>query len=472
MLEIKRGYEKIMKALRWIWVVALCAVSIAVVIAVRVPASKQPVQIEPGPMKRLFRIGTGKPPTAKADLEARAWQVLREQLSSPYSPQKPSWDTKDWYTKCKVGLMQCDGGSESFLTNAPSHLFDTDQEHAAAVDTLSLLSGGMRVPLQDVIVHRGPLFATEPAQLASVVFNEKARKSLQSTVDAWNQGDLSKVKMDSGSILAKAIWNRVPMSNDGVSLPGAQVLIYPHNSSPAGGAGGGTLQPELTLNDFQQVKLDERAPSDSSACANPVDAISPLCFHAYPLKADSKLIQQAVFGIDATSKVLFSFCDSSPCYFVLDGIHLMVRLDPSDPLYRDDTPWLFITFWWTGQDNKVLGDAPWKYYQMNVTQLGRNDNAGVPESLRNICFNPYLEGPNPNGAVSNCVSCHRFAEVVPDKKAVSLVSVGSGECLGTRPIGFAGTDSSGARCITEKAYKKLGVRSDLVWSVARLNKDE
>src|ERR1700679_3108511 len=97
------------------------------------------------------------------------------------------------------------------------------------------------------------------------------------------------------------------------------------------------------------------------------------------------------------------------CNIALMGIHFMIRLEESDPLrVKGGPPWVFITLWWTGRDNGTNLPSPWKYYQINVTQGFRNDSS--PGSVTsNICFNPYLEGKKPFGAVSNCVNCHYFA---------------------------------------------------------------
>jgi hypothetical protein len=450
----------------WKWLVGLGLVAVGLVTASQI-------------VKRSTHHGPTVLPASRHELEAKAWQVLRDQFASPNSPQEPSWD-KWWFTKCRVGLMDCDKAAKFSLPGAGELSFVTDQ-HKADPETLVNLAESIRVPVQTRIGERPPgskayaMFPQhQPAQLASVLFNETARNSLQNTIDKWNKGSLSNVAMLPGSMFAKAIWKAVPM-NDKVAQDVVRFYIYPrrdpleHDSADGNGS---SLSPEW---DFEKVTVDSSAGADDSACANPRkdDAtppkrhISPKCFHGYLLKANSKLLLQAekLIAPPFNTDILYNACLDKPCYFILEGIHFMVRLGPGDPLYRDYAPWLFITFWWTGQDNKVFPEAPWKYYQMNVTQVARDDGrGGYPP---NICFNPYLEGPLLNGAVSNCVSCHRFSRVMPSKNDISLMGTGVGRCLGSRPFPFSQTSA----CSTEEAdYCGRGVQADFVWSLHNLNK--
>lgn len=91
--------------------------------------------------------------------------------------------------------------------------------------------------------------------------------------------------------------------------------------------------------------------------------------------------------------------------------------------------WTWATFWWqNGQSppNKFPGsvdDMPdatkvkgaWRNYAMCVGDAmvsPANDPHGKPD----VCFNPYLETPLPDGIDSNCMSCHARATVQPSAR--------------------------------------------------------
>jgi hypothetical protein len=334
------------------------------------------------------------------------------------------------------------------------------------------------MPVQDRVDKTGSFFTLspdhmqeEPLRLASVLFNPEALQSVQSAVDSWSRGKM-KVKVKPCSILAKAIWTRVPASPNGKSLKLSPLYIYrPHDQS------GGMPPQMLTLHDdFESVAVDSALIPNDSACARPDGAaVSPDCFHYHFFNNAAKA---GVAGSMAEPGSEFqpTQCDRSSCYFVLVGIHFMMRLDPEHypKIYKSNRPWLFITLFWTGQDNGVIKQTPWKYYQIRVAQEERGDKPGVKVNQPLFCSNPYLEGTKANGAVSNCVSCHQFARVAPRGKNDSLITDGVGECLGSRPYPLPQNwenDVSRRMCTpqSESDYDRRGVPSDFVWSLARLN---
>lgn len=236
---------------------------------------------------------------------------------------------------------------------------------------------------------------------------------------------------------------------------------------------------ELPSKAFKDVTLNEDAPFGDDACARAVrdknvKDVSPFCFHAYSLEADSDLLKKAQKTIELPHSYIEN-CEGQRCYFVLLGIHFMVRLDPKDDadIYDPSHPWLFFTLFWTGQDNKFLSQRPWKYYQIDATQYERNDANGLLHSHRNFCFNPYLEGKGDNGAISNCVSCHKWSRLSLDKEAKSVIGLGAGSCFGSRPLKFYGKCTISAMnsqdCLSETEFDKLGKDADRVWSLATLN---
>jgi hypothetical protein len=188
------------------------------------------------------------------------------------------------------------------------------------------------------------------------------------------------------------------------------------------------------------------------------------CFHAVPLKLNDPTA--AVPSAEKpTSTVLWETCGKNPCLAVLLGIHFMVHLDDNDPLHPN-APWIFMTFWWTGEDNGSHLPEPWKYYSVSATQDPRNDSA--QDGSRGIIFNPYLEGVHQNGAVANCVTCHAFAAMDGKNPKNSLVGLGVGVCFGGPPIPRVAS-YAGKPCTPDQYFQPGIVSADRIWSLAHLN---
>ena len=305
------------------------------------------ILIHRAPAQLSSNAGSTNPCNLRCELETKAWRVLQEQLRSPYTAKKPSWDSSEWHTKSSVdGLTHLVSGQEPGLVNVGK----PGSADSADPDTLVNLSGGLRVPLQDLIVEEASSRKKpgeeakdkeEPTHLASVLFNNAAYDSVKSAVDSWNKGDM-KVNIVRGSIIAKAIWKEVPM-NGTVAEKVVNLYVYrPHDR-----VAGNSLKLRFDPSDFELVNLDLNMPVNDNACGpgqpiiptslRPLPSrrhISPHCFHAYELASNSKLIDKAKGEIDLPKVLpLFNQCDNGhPCYFVLEGIHFMVRLDAKDAI--------------------------------------------------------------------------------------------------------------------------------------------
>jgi hypothetical protein len=186
-----------------------------------------------------------------------------------------------------------------------------------------------------------------------------------------------------------------------------------------------------------------------------------LHFHTFEMSNAIEAKNAEIAQGDAqTRKAVDSYCQpTDQCVAVLMGIHLMVRRPDADMLGNaNESPWIFMTFWWTGEDNRSGLPAPWKYFQMNVTKTARIDDARV--GMKNICYNPYLEGTNSNGAVSNCVSCHRFAAYNHAHPDLPTLSTGVDACHGGKPIPEPSCKNA------EADYWDGLVSTERVWSLA------
>jgi hypothetical protein len=145
-----------------------------------------------------------------------------------------------------------------------------------------------------------------------------------------------------------------------------------------------------------------------------------------------------------TPQLASKFCSKS-CTLLLVGIHIMMFVaPPSQPEVKPH--WLWATFWWTPDSNcgEVKGPfhflGKWAHFQMKAT------SSDITSDPKTVVYNPYLEGSaDANGAVSNCVQCHKFASfyIDPGTKMLSTSRTGvvvnsSGPSLGLPPWPQAG----------------------------------
>jgi hypothetical protein len=204
---------------------------------------------------------------------------------------------------------------------------------------------------------------------------------------------------------------------------------------------------------------------DASGGCTPETWVVPLdCIHQYLINAEKGSAGMRILTamqnepVRQTFKAVYPSCATKDCLLLLMGIHIMMRLKDGDPATQGGKyPWVFMTFWWTGQDNGRKLPEPWKYYQMNVTQSPRDDSPAAAD--HNVCFNPYLEGVEQGGPQSNCVNCHTFAAWNPEPGHVSPVTTGAG-ILGAVPIGFTPDPK------IAEPYKQQNRLTDFVWSMA------
>jgi len=335
---------------------------------------------------------------------------------------------------------------------------------------LTSVKNGFAIAAQSDVHGGSPL--NSKRQFASVLFNPKAKDSLVTAIPDLRGG--KQPKFQAGSVIAKAIWTLTPMGDSGNKSLRSQAIsrirwqdqetwsgpeILPDPRSDSGGQ----------FWDLYGIDLTSKPIVD---CEPKNQILNPNnCLHAFLLDMPDPTQRQdaSVAGTnDATKTAVKNDCPGTgQCLVSLVAIHFMVKLEPTDSLRKSgDSDWLFMTFWWTGKDNGSGLPAPWKYFQMNVTQSVREDIAdGL---VKNICFSPYLEGLESNGAVSNCASCHQYAAYDPHQPNSPDISDPTGDCMGKKPMKQSPADIAKCKDV-ESAYRSGGrIPTDRVWSLRSL----
>ena len=129
---------------------------------------------------------------------------------------------------------------------------------------------------------------------------------------------------------------------------------------------------------------------------------------------------------------------SHPPAYVLVGVNIAHKVDGT---------WYWFAFSWAdgpkgGTAGQQQCSSSWNQYCMNMT----SDPAG-----RAICFNPYLEGQQPNGLFSNCVRCHQFAAY--PKQEIEGISAANGSNRSPVPPGQV------------RQYMQGAISTDSLWSL-------
>ncbi len=115
-------------------------------------------------------------------------------------------------------------------------------------------------------------------------------------------------------------------------------------------------------------------------------------------------------------------CKGCPTYVLLAGLHIATR---------EQANWVWATYWWHDQpDMAPFGDgrpaflqpdrSVWGNYLMDVAY--DMDFPTEKDGKPHIAFNPWLEGTDVDGLVSNCMSCHRRASTLGTAENVVTVN--------------------------------------------------
>jgi hypothetical protein len=298
-------------------------------------------------------------------------------------------------------------------------------------------------------------------QLASVLFNPEAAASIRrSNLGQRSMLDLAIGQLDAdaitgadrrlptgsfslGSEIVKLVWEIVPATQDlalfdpeNVPLePGinqlfhvpswlARYVIDPDNNKPC----------PLILPQYGSPDKPVKVPIN--------------CFYWFK-------VHGAETCDSLSSEVVQVWCqpplENQDFYAVLVAFHVM-KLVATNP------NWIWMTYYWTRNANdgetanRIKWAAPWNHFHEYSTTAIREE----APSGHQICFNPYLEGTDPNGVKANCLSCHSFSAYSPASSKMP-----DGTKLGaTYPYPLS------RRKWDENQYFAGSIQTALVWSIS------
>lgn len=251
-----------------------------------------------------------------------------------------------------------------------------------------------------------------------------------------------------GSIIYKALWEKVGQSagQNPVWDPGNTLSTGPINSglgSPS--AGNSTWPTAITI-----------APEGDCDSGN------------YWVQGDFGATQDK----PKVARVPISCFWHSDSNYVLVGVNIA---------HKSNKVWYWYTFAWTNFNTppqpgsaavqvlnrlynfKTWAPSGWSHYLMNTTN-GASDPIGTP-----VVFNPYLEGINANGVISNCIRCHQYAAYVASSQLGS-----PGAPLNGRPfkIGIDQAHGRSPKAVLGETVSndlKGTLSTDFLWSLVSGN---
>jgi hypothetical protein len=348
--------------------------------------------------------------TANAQIRQHAWDIFRGLVLN--SEKHPMWD--HWHTKCDLKLEStpCDGADAKVVPTVKMKLLNN-----LRVPDQLLTSINIESP------QRVREFETSGAsQLAEVTFDPEAFNYISGVIantheangDAAFTSMLTKSSSSPGhpatigefppkAIAVKTVWEIVAAPN----LGGAQqVFVW----DPA-------MQKQNELPDSRlktptdwvsKITVDTTAkPCDDSRDYGAGELVPLSCFYWVPVTATDL---NQVISTSGMKLLNPRFTSNAPYYLILVGFHVMTR---------EIQGWTWQTFYWSqgafgldsakraGNPASSSGDLRWSHYVMDTTlsQTLPPEPNGDPK----ICFDPYLEGPQPFGETSNCIVCHQYA---------------------------------------------------------------
>jgi hypothetical protein len=342
-------------------------------------------------------------------MRAHAWAILAALTDSqPGAPSFNSayvaqWDAQNWENKCTLGLAP---GNPLCGSSAP-----------AKPDDCPLPIATPRVTLEPPIQLGGKQFTS----MASVRYNLSAarfirERCLQTVSGLQRLAELEKDPSTSNlssqfpgdAVIIKLIW-AMPDANNPIGA-------WDNSLAQPGGNPNGIGQPNIAGTPWRRVyvNMDTAAPCNSRQYKTDkdtnynrdTDAVPINCFYHRRFNCSE---------ISGGSGVVPG--NRTPCApgqttidVVLTGVHIITA---------ELKNWVWTTYWWTNRpddDTQFGADRPelfkhrgqWSFYSMN-TALSVDTPTDPGDGLARICFNPYLEGPEANGTVSNCLYCHQMA---------------------------------------------------------------
>jgi hypothetical protein len=229
------------------------------------------------------------------------------------------------------------------------------------------------------------------------------RLDLVTTLQALLSSGTS-IRFDDHSIIVKELWEPIAPGQSRISVwqPGNRLFTNPAIDDTYGDITG-----------WPTIRIDAAAQAA-----------------AYVPTVSASISAFAHTAIGGTGAAL-------PAY-VLVGVNIAHKVNGT---------WYWFAFSWAdapsgGTTGQAQCSSSWNQYCMNMT----SDPAG-----RAICFNPYLEGQQPNGLFSNCVRCHQFA-AYPKQEMEGISTVN-------------GSNRSPVSPAQVRRYMQGAISTDSLWSL-------
>ena len=429
---------------------------------------------ESPPGYRMLRIPSGTPfPASEAELlrmrdkadksaikhiRIHAWDLL-----AGLTANGPVWNT--WYTKCDVGLANCNG-TPIERERDPRPLVRSLDVPFQLLQQLSLPLGSRGGLLEEqrlsAIAQR---FLDQP-QLASVLFNQEAKDHIINGCLYPRGGEVNGGKAKScppppvapgqvkpferQSVILKTVWGILVIPKGQTT---GELKIWRSDLWNKLDTGN---EPSPDERKVKPIRVDGRL-TEESGCADrdykEDESIPISCFYYLKLEdADIRIMGKLPGFIRARGGSMLNEHDCN--YLVLLGVHVTTKEIPE---------WVWATFWWDihGKSDQYARQRPhslgrrWDHFLMNTT-LSSTTPYDARDGGPKICFNPYLETDLPYGSISNCLQCHRNAAYGPATQ------------VNTTNLGILSRDgkrlASGG--MPDKDYFKTRVQTDFIWSIA------
>lgn len=411
-------------------------------------------------------------------IRAHGWAILLDSIkgrSTRSGVPPPAWDDSDWEGKCTLGLAPGVAAC-GVLGKIPK-------------DSCSPPAQTKRLVLDAPLQQFGG--AGSPLALSSVRYSPSAAAFIRSNCLNTSDGltELAARELGSGAAnpdnqfprdakVVKLIWG-MPDSNGQISAWDSSMV---HRGDPADqiflrapNAAHTLWTKEVTVN------IDETLPCSSrnykyvgsEGYDAKTDAVPINCFYHQKVNCD-----QIQLGVGEFLGGAMHPCEAGQPKnpeVVLLGVHI-ITAELSD--------WVWSTFWWTAhpdtdplhtdQPAEITNSGPWSFYSMDST-MSVTMPADPIDNGPKIVFNPYLEGPNANGPVSNCMFCHQMAVYrklgepsvsteIPagSPRRCAYLNAGDATCQQNIKSDFSG----GEILLPNEAYFKDATPTHFLWSLA------
>ncbi|MGO9269064.1 MAG: hypothetical protein ACLQOO_02190 [Terriglobia bacterium] len=324
-------------------------------------------------------------------IRKHAWRLFGGLTKKVQGGDGPVWET--WYTRCEVFQYPC-----------------SDTEHAKCSATqrapLFELEEPLQLfPLSSTSPKSGPLtnvnvFNVGDSLIDMRLFNREACEHIRDSENPlWDEKTL-KALNDYFQAHSRPVAQReIPsFPANAMALKTMWRIIQPDGTRTVK-----IWDPTSAGGPWKSVRIDISNPKGNRCVPPSSENVVPVsCFYYVAVTPENveQIHGNTDLPIDQIQNVKVG------AFAILLGMHVITREIPD---------WVWATFWWSdkpkwgpyarGRPAYIRG--VWQNYLMDTTldQITPREHDGTA----NICFNPYLEGFDPAGRVSNCMQCHRRA---------------------------------------------------------------